>query len=139
AQAEPFVVVMYGHGQDFLGPLLADHVLIEFVFDGARRRNVGDQTLVHAAAALLLVDDGLAQLDALAADIHVAGPLDERADVAVALAAKGAEGVAIAAGIAGGAAAAVAWAHIFRRHALSFTASPHRDSRAAYELSGFYA
>src|SRR5262249_53047103 len=50
------------------------------------------------AAALLLIDDRLTEFDALAADVHVAGAFDERADVAVALAAKRAVGVAVAAG-----------------------------------------
>ena len=49
----------------------------------------GDGMLVNgvlrdAAAAFLLVDDRLAELDALAADVDVARPFDERADVAVA-------------------------------------------------------
>ena len=64
--------------------------------------NVGEEGLGAAAAPLLLVDDRLAQLDALAADIHVAGPLDEGADVAVALPAEGTVGVAVAAGVPGG-------------------------------------
>ena len=62
----------------------------------------GERLLGGAAAALLLVDDRLAQLDALAADVDVAGALDEGADVAVALAAERAVGVAVAAGGAGG-------------------------------------
>ena len=49
--------------------------------------------LVRAAAALLLLEDRLAQVDALAADVNVARPFDERADVAVALATERTEGV----------------------------------------------
>ena len=65
-------------------------------------RNVGRTgVLVHAPATLFLVDDRLAQLDAFAADIDVAWPFDERPDVAVALAAKGAIGVAITPGASG--------------------------------------
>lgn len=60
AQAEALVVVMHGYREDLLGPLLADHVLVELVLDGAGRGDVGDQALGHAAAALLLVNDGLA-------------------------------------------------------------------------------
>ena len=60
-----------------------------------------NSALEHAAAPLLLVDDRLAQLDALAADVDVARALDEGADVAVAFAAEGTVGVAVAAGIPG--------------------------------------
>ena len=42
ADAEPFVVVMDSDGEDFLGAVLADHVLIDFFLDGAGRRDVGD-------------------------------------------------------------------------------------------------
>ena len=75
-------------------------VLVEAILDGPRGRDVRQRRPRAAAAALFLVDDGLAQLDALAADVHVVRPLDEGADVAVALAAKRAVGVAIAAGAA---------------------------------------
>ena len=86
--------------------------------------------LDDAAAALFLVDDRLAQLDAFAADVDVAGPLDEGADVAVALAAEGTVGVAIAPGAAGGLASAPARARVFRRHAVSLKANilcPYRN------------
>ena len=102
AEAEPLVVVVDGDGEDLLGPLLADDVLVELLLD--RRAATGmldDGGFGAAAALLLLVDDRLAELDALAADVDVAGPFDERADVAVALAAEGAVGVAVAAGGAG--------------------------------------
>ena len=67
-------------------------------------RGVGilaEQRLAGAAAAALLFEDRLAEVDALAADVDVAGPFDQRPDVAIALAAEGAEGVFL-----GGAAAA---------------------------------
>ena len=103
AEAEALVVVVDGDREDLLGAVLADDVLVELVLDGARRGDVGDERLGDAAAAFLLVDDRLAQLDALAADVDVAGPFDERADVAVALAAERTVGVAVPAGAAGGA------------------------------------
>ena len=52
-----------------------------------------EQGLARAAAAALLFEDRLAEVDALAADVNVAGALDQRADVAVALATEGTEGV----------------------------------------------
>ena len=79
-------------------------------------RRLGD-----AAAAFLLVDDRLAQLDALAADVDVARPFDEGADVAVALAAEGTVGVAVAPGVpAAGLRPPLPCTRVFRRHAISF-------------------
>ena len=101
-------MVVHGHGQDLLGPLLADHVLIELLLDGAGRRDMREQRLGRAAAPFFLVDDRLAQLDALAADIDVARSFDEGADVAIAFAAKGAVGVAVSPGVAGGSSSASA-------------------------------
>src|SRR5262249_36651351 len=123
AEAEALVVVVDRHGQNLLGALLADDVQVQLVLDGAGRRDVGQQRPGTAAAALRLLDDRLAQLDALAADVHVAGPFDERPDVAVALATEGAIGVAIAAGVAGRLAPASARARVFGRHAISLVTS----------------
>ena len=68
------------------------------VFVELRRRSraawgCGEELLGRAAAAPLLVEDRLAQLDALAADVNVAGSFDQRADVAIALATERTEGV----------------------------------------------
>src|SRR5207247_2179047 len=114
--AEPFVVVVDRDGEDLLGAPLADHVLVELLLDGTRRGDVRGGRLRPAAALLLLVDDRLAQLDALAADVDVAGPLHEGADVAVAAAAERAIGVAVAAGGARGAASARVAGGAVRRH-----------------------
>jgi hypothetical protein len=81
---------------------------------------VGDQTLGDAATAFLLVDDGLAELDALAADVDIAGPFDEGPDIAITLAAEGTKGIPVPPGVAGGPTAAVAGTGVFRRHAFSF-------------------
>src|SRR5262249_50633975 len=99
-EAEALVVVVDGDGEDLLGALLPDGVLVEALLDGPRGGDVGKGGTA-AAAALVLLDDRLAQLDALTADVHVAGALDERADVAVVLAAERAGSVAVAAGVAG--------------------------------------
>jgi hypothetical protein len=100
AEAKTLVVIMNSDREHLLGARLTDHILVEFVLDGARRRNVGEECFRSAAAALFLVDDRLAEFDALAADVHVARAFHERADIAVALAAKRAIGVAIAPGAA---------------------------------------
>jgi hypothetical protein len=60
AQREPFVVIVNGHGEELLGALLPDHVLIEFFLDVARRRNMREKRLGDAAAAFFLIDDRLA-------------------------------------------------------------------------------
>ena len=57
--------------------------------------------LGDAPPAALLVEDGLAKLDAFTANVDIARTFDERADVAVAFATERAEGVAVSAGAAG--------------------------------------
>ena len=84
---------MHGDGEDLLGALLADHVGVELFLELARGRDVGEERLGHAPPFPLLVEDLLAKLDAIAADVNVAGTFHERADVAVALAAERAIGV----------------------------------------------
>ena len=101
AEHQPLVVVVHGDGQHLLGVLLADDVLVELRDDFARRGNLGEELLAGAAAPPFLLEDRLAKLDALAADVDVAGPFDQRADVAIALATERTEGVLL-----GGAAAA---------------------------------
>jgi len=90
---QAFVVVVDGHGEDLLGVVLADDVLVELAHDLARRRDLEERLAPGAAAAPLLIENGLAQIDALAADIDVARPFDQRSYVAIALSAEGTEGV----------------------------------------------
>ena len=45
ADAQSLVVVVDGDGEDLLGAVLADHVLIELFLDGAGRRDIGDGLL----------------------------------------------------------------------------------------------
>ena len=54
---------------------------------------LGEELLAGAAAALLLFEDRLAEVDALAADVNVAGPFHQRPHVAITLAAKRTKGV----------------------------------------------
>src|SRR5438552_1130066 len=95
---------MNGDGQNPLAVLLADDVLIELRNDLAGRGDAGEERFRRAAAALFLFQNRLAQVDTLAADVNVAGPFDERANVAVALATERTEGVLL--GRAGAASAA---------------------------------
>ena len=90
---QPLVVVVNGDGQNLLGPLLADHVLIKLFLDLSRRGDVGEQRLGDASPPAFLVEDRLAKLDAFAADVDVSRPFDQRADVAIAFPAERAIGV----------------------------------------------
>ena len=90
---QALVMTVHGHGQHFLGVLLPDDVLIEPGDHLAWRGDLGEGLLAGAAAAPLLLEDRLAEIDALAADVDVAGALDQRSDVAIALATERTEGV----------------------------------------------
>src|SRR5690606_22051666 len=63
-EAQTFVVVVHGNGQHFLGVLLADHVLIENIFDFVWRRQF---VAIFVASVLLhfLTDDVVAEIHAL--------------------------------------------------------------------------
>ena len=100
---QPLVVVMDGDRQDLLGAVLVDDVRVELLLDLARGRDVGEEGLGDPSPPPLLVEDRLAELDAFAANVDVARPFDERADVAVALAAERAVGVLLGAAGAVGA------------------------------------
>lgn len=79
-------MVVNRDGENTFAVSLPHHVLIELRDDLFRRRNPREQRLGRSPAALLLLQNRLAQVDALAADIDVARPFDQRADIAVTLA-----------------------------------------------------
>src|SRR5207237_3192258 len=85
ARLDPLVVVVHGDGEDFLGPLLADDVLIE---DGL---DLGGLRQAAELAGLLLFpflrDDVVTELDALVADVD-GRPGDQLSDVGLALTAE---------------------------------------------------
>src|SRR5207253_6444133 len=80
--------VMNGDGQDLLGHRLPDDVGVEVLDDLAGSGDFAEQLLRPAAAALLLVENRLAQLDALSADVNVARPFHQGADLAITFAAE---------------------------------------------------
>jgi hypothetical protein len=86
---------MDGDAEDLFGVVLTDNVVIELRLDFAGRGNPRKKLLAGTSAAFLLVEDRLAKLDALAADVHIARPFDERPDIAITLAAKRTECVAL--------------------------------------------
>jgi len=77
---QPLVVAVDRDGQDFLGVLLADDVLVELGDDLPGREDLAEQRLAGPTPAAFLFEDRLTEIDALAADVHVAGPFDQRAD-----------------------------------------------------------
>ena len=92
-EGQPFVMVVYGDRQDFLGGGLADHVLVEVADDFPRRGDLAEQLFRGAPSLLFLLQNRLAKLDTLAADVNVAGALHQGANVTIALATKGTKGV----------------------------------------------
>src|SRR5438093_608974 len=87
ARLDPLVVVVDRDGEDFLRPLLADHVLVEDILD---LRGLGKRAELAALLLFpLLGDDVVAELDALVADVDRRAR-DQFADVVLALPAEGA-------------------------------------------------
>ena len=85
---DALVVVVDGHGQRALGLLLAHHVVVQDVVDVTRaRQRLGVEA---DRGGELLVDDLVAEIDALVADVH-AGAGDELLDLPLRLAAEAAE------------------------------------------------
>src|SRR5262249_8365284 len=82
---DPLVVVVDGHGEDLLGPVLSDHVLVEHGLDLGGLGEAAD--LLTLLLLPLLRDDVVAELDALVADVH-GGARHELADVVLGLAAE---------------------------------------------------
>src|SRR5690606_21596711 len=72
---------------------LTDNVLIQMGHDVSRRGDLVEELLAGAAPPPLLVQNGLAKLDALAANVNVARPFHERTDVPITLAAERTERV----------------------------------------------
>jgi hypothetical protein len=81
-------VVVDGDGKRPLGALLADHVLVQDVVDLPRLGEVLE--LEGRRSGELLIDDLVAEVDALVADVD-AGTCDQLLDLALRLAAEAAE------------------------------------------------
>ena len=94
---ETLVVVVDGDGERALGGVLADHVLVEELLQLARRRNRREERASGRDAALLLLEDVLAEIGAVRADVDVARALDHGADLAAGLSAEAARGHLLAA------------------------------------------
>ena len=88
AGVDPLVVVVDRDRQDLLGPFLADDVLVERVLDLVRVRELAAGGLGARRLEELLLDDLLAQVDALVADVDALAR-DELADLLLALPAEG--------------------------------------------------
>ena len=92
---DALVVVVDGHRERALGLLLADHVLVEDVVDLPRLGEVLDVEARRSGE--LLVDDLVAEIDALVADVD-AGAGDQLLDLALRLAAEAAEELLVGVG-----------------------------------------
>src|SRR5438105_2383846 len=93
--ADALVVVVDLDGEHFLGALLADHILIE---RGADRLGIRDEAgllLLGAGGAVVVLEDLLAEVDALVADEY-AGAGNQLPHLVLTLPAKAAAGVAAA-------------------------------------------
>ena len=88
AEVDALIVIVHGHGQGDLRPLLSDDVLIQHLFDLLGRREV-----LHTVEALAdrrtvsVVQNGHTELHALVADPH-ARPLDHPVYLSLRLAAE---------------------------------------------------
>src|SRR5713101_7913560 len=76
--------------QGSLGFLLSDDELIKPFSDSFRSDCWRARPDGNTAPAFLLVDDGLAKLDASTADVDIPGTFDQRADIPIVFAAEGA-------------------------------------------------
>ena len=92
------VVVVDRHRERALGLLLPDDVLVEHAVDLLRLRQVVD--VERRRSGQLLVDDLVAEVDALVADVD-ARPGDQLLDLALRLAAEAAEELLVGVGRAG--------------------------------------
>jgi len=86
-------MAVHRDGENALGRILADDVLVELRQDFTRRGDPREELFTRAASFSFLVEDRLAKLDALAADVNVAGPFDKGTDVSITLATERAERV----------------------------------------------
>jgi hypothetical protein len=93
---DALVVVVDGDRERALGVVLADHVLVEDVVDLARLRQVLEMSNARRGDELL-VDDLVAEIDALVADVD-AGAGDQLLDLALGLAAEAAQELLVGVG-----------------------------------------
>jgi hypothetical protein len=93
---QPLVVVVDGDGESLLRVFLSDDVAVEVFDDFSRCGDIGKESFRVSSASMLLFENRLAQLDALAADVDVVGSFDKRADLTVALSAERTTGVLFA-------------------------------------------
>jgi hypothetical protein len=89
-------VVVHRDGERTLGGVLADHVLVKELLHLTRRGNRRKEWTCRGNATLLLLEDVLAEVGAVGADVDVARAFDHRANFTRGLAAEGAGGALLA-------------------------------------------
>src|SRR2546423_1563281 len=82
-----------GNGQHALGRFLANDVFVKLRKDLPRRGDARKELLARSASFAFLVEDALAKLDALAADVNVARSFNQRTDVSITLPTERTKGV----------------------------------------------
>jgi hypothetical protein len=80
-------------GKDLFRVLLTNYVFVEMRNDFTRSGNLRKELFAGSAPASFLFEDRLAELDAFAADIDIAGPFDQGSYIAIALSTKRTERV----------------------------------------------
>jgi hypothetical protein len=81
------------YGQSAFGLNLPDNILIEMLDNFPGGGDFGEEFLGRASSPLFLVENGLAQLDAFAADVNISGTFDQRTDIPITFAAERAESI----------------------------------------------
>ena len=88
AGVDPLVVVVDRDGEDLLGPVLADDVLVELVVELARGGDPRQGRFLPGRARLVLFDDLAAELHALVADVDLIRAGDQPPDLFLTLVAE---------------------------------------------------
>jgi len=93
AVEQPLVVVVHRDRQVLLGVVLPDDVLVQVFLDLSGLGRLPGAGAFRASLAAVLLDDIVAQLDALGANEHVVRPLDQGVGLAPGTAAKTTDGL----------------------------------------------
>ncbi|GIW04069.1 MAG: hypothetical protein KatS3mg059_0689 [Thermomicrobiales bacterium] len=86
---DPLVMVVDSNGEDLLGAVLADDVLVELLVELAWGRDARQSRLRTRRLWLLFLDDLTAELDTLVADIHLVWAGNQPANFFLPFVAKG--------------------------------------------------
>ena len=83
-ERKSLVVIVYCDREYSFGRALTDYILIKIRNDFARTGNLVEELLGFASATLFVVENVVAEVDALATDVDIARTFHQRSDVTVA-------------------------------------------------------